>query len=332
MFLKVVRKMRFLTFLSVIFIVKAQTQIELQFIGDSITKEEATERDLCRTKYCLLDANSLLVAATQNKSVRPCDDFKEFALGTFLRYRSVSDRDPYNGFFRDLENVYVERLRKVLAAPEYDTDTQVIRGMKDFFAKCVSSDFVNKNGEREIREYALSLGLSFFPQSNQAEFNLTNYIEQAPAEALPTLFFTELVVKDDPDPTKRPFLLKIKELEEMELRISSYADMLFDMNKIFQNLSYSEEFKKEFRDIANKQLDFYKLLDQEKKKSIIGENETRLMSIDELNRLTSSLNIDWLKVLNNQLITKVGADVLIEVERPQIIAKLAELLATTNKV
>lgn len=58
------------------------------------------------------------------------------------------------------------------------------------------------------------------------------------------------------------------------------------------------------------------------------KNETRFMSIDELNELTSNLKIDWLKVINNLLITKINRDEKISVENPQTIAKLAELLSS----
>lgn len=63
----------------------------------------------------------------------------------------------------------------------------------------------------------------------------------------------------------------------------------------------------------------------------IEVNKTVELTIEELNQLTSSLNIDWLKVINKQLLTKVEKDELIAVVQPEKIQKLAEHLSTIYK-
>src|SRR5690349_8673314 len=98
--------MKILLLIFVVCSIEAQNSFELQYIGDSLSQEEATERKLCDTKYCLLDAQYLFYGATQNESVRPCDDFKEFAVGTLAKYQSVNDRIPYAGFLFDFQLNY----------------------------------------------------------------------------------------------------------------------------------------------------------------------------------------------------------------------------------
>lgn len=65
--------------------------------------------------------------------------------------------------------------------------------------------------------------------------------------------------------------------------------------------------------------------------TIRKENSTQeLISISNLKNLTSSLDIDWFKVINNQLLTKTE-DVKIIVAEPQAIKNLADLIAKTDQ-
>src|SRR5690349_13117206 len=108
--------------------IEAQNSFDLQYLGKSLSPEKAAERNLCETKYCLLDAQYLFSAATQNESVRPCDDFKEFAVGTFVKYQSVNDRLPYVGFFADYQLNYYKKVRKVLSEPVNVNDSRISKG------------------------------------------------------------------------------------------------------------------------------------------------------------------------------------------------------------
>lgn len=72
-------------------------------------------------------------------------------------------------------------------------------------------------------------------------------------------------------------------------------------------------------------------LPQQKVEASLEDDETKVLTIAELNELTSALNIDWLKVINNLLITKVGIDELIAVENVRLMTKLAEFLASVDK-
>lgn len=122
-----------------VFSVKA-SEFDLQFIGESLTSKEAAVRDFCTTKYCLLDSEILFYAATQNASVDPCLDFKEFSMGTLMRYRALHERYFSIGLLPDSERLHQERLRKLLASKISEkSDPRAFRVMKNFFAKCVSS-------------------------------------------------------------------------------------------------------------------------------------------------------------------------------------------------
>lgn len=114
-------------------------QFQSQFIGNFITEGEASTRHFCSSKECLVDAEILFLAATQNVTVRPCDDFKEFALGTFIKYRALNDRYQYRGLQSDVDDIYREKLRKVLSTKVKKDDTRVFKILKNYFGKCVNS-------------------------------------------------------------------------------------------------------------------------------------------------------------------------------------------------
>ena len=112
----------------------------LQYIGDSLNNEDAQTRDFCTTKYCIGDSQILFYAATQNISVEPCTDFKEFSMGTLIRYRALHERYFAIGLLPDTQRLHEERLRKLLASKKVKSiDPRVFKVMRNFFTNCVSS-------------------------------------------------------------------------------------------------------------------------------------------------------------------------------------------------
>ena len=115
-------------------------EFSLQYIGNSISQKEAEDQALCTNKYCVQDAQLLFYAATQNASVDPCVDFKEFSVGTFIKYRALNDRYEGIGLEFDLEKQTNERFRKLLVSViDEKNDIRVFKVMKNFFRKCVDS-------------------------------------------------------------------------------------------------------------------------------------------------------------------------------------------------
>lgn len=233
-----------------------EAQFELQFIGDYVSLDDEAQRQFCDTKNCLLDANNLFHAATQNLSVHPCIDFKEFSLGTFVKYRAINDRDRYNGFLLDVQNAHHERQRKILSAKIDSKDTQLTKNMKNFFSKCVNSSYIRSHGVQEMRDYLKLFGLHFHPEINQSDFNLTNLFENLPEQAISVFLRQQLKRCTN---NKREYLcLRTEFLSNPEIWYAGYEGMLFEINR-FVNTSFPDAFKEEFRNIAFTQYVFYKL-------------------------------------------------------------------------
>lgn len=111
-----------------------------QYLGNYYTMEEYRNLELaCENKYCLSDANRLLVAATQNASIEPCDDFLTFTMEEFIKYGALHDRYPSVGFQGEVLRMLKLRQRKVVAAVITPNDSRPLKVAKNFFKNCVNS-------------------------------------------------------------------------------------------------------------------------------------------------------------------------------------------------
>lgn len=113
---------------------------EQQYLGDTFTFEQYNKMDLaCDSKYCLRDAQILLLAATQNDTIKPCEKFDEFALGWFIEFGALNERYRAIGFDHDINSLSLERHRKVVAATIKSTDNRPMKIAKNFYQNCVTS-------------------------------------------------------------------------------------------------------------------------------------------------------------------------------------------------
>ena len=126
--------------ITVVNLATVNCQFESQYLGHHYTREEYDNLGLgCDTTICLRDAQRLLLAATQNKTIEPCDDFKEFSMGRFDELGALNERYDSIGFENDVKLLDWERYRKVLATRINEKDIKPIKIAKNYFQKCVNS-------------------------------------------------------------------------------------------------------------------------------------------------------------------------------------------------
>ena len=116
------------------------SQFENQYLGHHFTLDEYNHLELaCDTKLCLRDAQRLRLAATQNKTIEPCEDFIEFSMGRFIELGALNERYATIGFIPEVDLLHWERQRKVLAAIINKNDIKPFKIAKNYFLKCVNS-------------------------------------------------------------------------------------------------------------------------------------------------------------------------------------------------
>lgn len=115
-------------------------QFDNQYLGHHYTLDEYNNLELgCQTTICLRDAQRLLLAATQDNSTEPCENFPEFAMGRFIELAALHDRYETTGFENDMIMRGWERHRKVLAARIINKDIRPFKIAKNFYQNCLNS-------------------------------------------------------------------------------------------------------------------------------------------------------------------------------------------------
>lgn len=89
----------------------------------------------CTSIFCKKDLERLTSAASDNKTVKPCDDFKTFAMGRFLN-QYVSYNDVAVGFQIDVIKSYKEKQKNIFKKLTTSNECSVVRLMKRFYETC----------------------------------------------------------------------------------------------------------------------------------------------------------------------------------------------------
>lgn len=77
-----------------------------------------------------------------NNSVDPCDDFDEFACGTFFRERAYNERYETVGFKTNYRKKIDEKRHRMFKAPVVEEDVKAVKVVKNFYKRCVNSSEV----------------------------------------------------------------------------------------------------------------------------------------------------------------------------------------------
>lgn len=112
---------------------------ESQFLGNFVSEDVYKDREICSTKVCMMDNDLLIYSATHEPQVNPCEDFREFAMGEFIKYRKLHDRYQFLGFDNSVDRLHRERQRKLLSQRIGTDDPKYLKVLKNFFSKCVNS-------------------------------------------------------------------------------------------------------------------------------------------------------------------------------------------------
>ncbi|CAO1441045.1 unnamed protein product [Diamesa serratosioi] len=292
-----------------------------QYLGNYLTLDEYNNLDIaCENKLCLNDAKRLLLVATQNKTIGPCDDFKEFALGEFIKYRALNDRYRYVGFDNDVQLLHWERQRKVLAATVKNNDIRPLRIAKNYFQKCVTSNDVRENGASEILNYLRSLGGAPLINSSwdESNFKVMDLFHNATKAAI-YIFLNHQIARCPHPHNKSEEIICIKYYNPWNHSVrdkDDFIEMLVELN-IDKSLSHSTAHQ-----VAKFLLQRLDLLE--------NKGLRRILTVSSLNEFTK-YSLNWLQMINSQLTkeAQVVEEIEILIEHPEMIQKFLELMEVT---
>lgn len=298
-------------------------QFDNQYLGHYLTFEEYNNLELgCDTTICLRDSQRLLLAATQNKTIEPCDDFAEFAMGQFIKLTARNDRYKQVGFYNDVKLLNREKFRKVLATRINGNDIKPFRSAKNFYQKCVTSDNVRENGTAEMLQLLRSLGGAPFlnPSWDEERFNVKELFVKVTYEVAP--LFINHGIGRCPHPQNKS--LEVVCLKSVVPVIRSGAE-INDIVYMFKDLKIDKELiratAEECNTFRQNQID------------VSGTKEASVtLTISQINNYTN-YTLDWLRIINSQLTieSQLTGDADILIEKPELLLKLLELIKVTPK-
>ncbi|CAF2098157.1 unnamed protein product [Rotaria magnacalcarata] len=146
------------------------------------TTQAPSVNNVCLTPYCVKAANYLLQSI--DTEVEPCENFFEFACGTWLKNNRIPDDagsvDTFNGLRNQLDVNVVDILTSPI--PSDLNNTQAVINARRLYASCVNETALASDGERalldvindELGGWPILQGSSW----NESAFNLTNLMSK----------------------------------------------------------------------------------------------------------------------------------------------------------
>ncbi|EDO45210.1 predicted protein [Nematostella vectensis] len=174
--------------------------------AEAITPEEAKEGNVaeakansmvCQSKHCYNVAKSIKDAL--NTSVDPCDNFYEYACGSWVKNNDIPKFHSQYSRISELSNNNEKILMHALNNTE-PNDSPNIKKIKTFFQSCMNVDAIDHMGEHPLLQHIKGLGSWAIDKDwNPKEWNFYNTLAKMHREYPAEVFFTPDVHSD---PTK----------------------------------------------------------------------------------------------------------------------------------
>uniref|UniRef100_A0A915KAH9 Peptidase M13 N-terminal domain-containing protein n=1 Tax=Romanomermis culicivorax TaxID=13658 RepID=A0A915KAH9_ROMCU len=112
--------------------------------------------DFCTDSGCVLAAANLLNSI--DFSIDPCQNFYEYACGTWKKNNPIPDDRSNYGSFGAVDERVKEQLRLLLEDHTDENQTNSIQFTKLLFKKCMDKDTVNSLKSKPLQEFLTSVG------------------------------------------------------------------------------------------------------------------------------------------------------------------------------
>ncbi|XP_017775451.1 PREDICTED: endothelin-converting enzyme 1 isoform X2 [Nicrophorus vespilloides] len=295
--------------------------------------------DICLTPGCIHTASKVLEAMDQ--SVDPCDDFYQFACGSFVKKTNIPDDKSSVTSFSVISDTLLEQLRSMIEEPIQPKEAKPFRLTKLIYQSCMNKTKIENEGLQPIKEIFSSIGgwpVLDGDNWKDEDFDWKQAVYNFRKVGYSVDYFIDFSVGIDlKNSTKRiidldqsslglrrEFLIKGME----DKLVQAYYEYMVDIAVIFgadrsraqQELKESLEFEMKLANIS---------LPSEKRR-----NATSLYNPMTVGQLQIKYpSIPWLKYLNTLLSLdfEIGADEIVIVSVPQFISDFENLIATTPK-
>ncbi|XP_046376734.1 neprilysin-1-like [Haliotis rufescens] len=127
---------------------------------------------VCLTPDCVATSGRLL--GRMNLNADPCDNFYEFACGSWMEKNIIAEDKSANDIFRNLGDSLLIKLQRLLEAPPVEGESTSVKEAKKMYESCMDLDTIDKRGKKPLIDSLPEFGgwpvLS--PAWNESAFNL----------------------------------------------------------------------------------------------------------------------------------------------------------------
>ncbi|KRF83081.1 neprilysin-2 isoform X3 [Drosophila virilis] len=119
-------------------------------------KGKADSEDVCLTKECIHTASTVL--SKIKADVEPCDNFYEFACGTYIEEENIPDDKVSISTFSVISDKLQEQLKDIITAERPATEPKHFRLPNLLYKACMNKTLIESLGATPIAKIAKSLG------------------------------------------------------------------------------------------------------------------------------------------------------------------------------
>lgn len=110
----------------------------------------------CETPGCIEAATKVM--SYIDESLDPCDNFYEFACGTYLRNTQVPEDKVTVDAFSNVRDLVQDQLRIILNEPPQPNDTKPFLLAKNFHSSCLNQEVIEERGIKPLADILEAFG------------------------------------------------------------------------------------------------------------------------------------------------------------------------------
>ncbi|XP_055546454.1 neprilysin-2-like isoform X2 [Wyeomyia smithii] len=136
---------------------EALTSLQNKEDGPIKLREARSARTkLCLNEGCVHSASNML--RRMDLSVKPCDDFYEYACGQFVNETYIPDNKVSMNTFSLIRDQLKEQLRMLVSGEVVASEAKPFKITKQLFAKCMNKTHIEKSGNAPLEDILNTMG------------------------------------------------------------------------------------------------------------------------------------------------------------------------------
>lgn len=280
------------------------------------------------------------VMPKMDKSVKPCEDFYNYACGRLMKNPKIPDGKDMVNTFTELNDRVQDQLLSLVREKIDQNEATFLKAPRHLYQLCMNKPRIDRDGIAPLFEILDTLGgwpiLAGNSWNTNSSWSWVNSVKKLRMLGYPTDYFFDVSVKVDSKKTSRRFIyidrpnlsIKSKHLAEGTPEARVYLNYTIDMTLL---LAAAEAFdRREVRDSVIFELALARIALPKDER----QDPTSLYTSMSVNELQSKYRyVDWLeyfKVLFTDTGIVVDENEIVIVRNPRFMEKLGELLAITS--